>query len=146
MHRPFRRAGLLLIAVALGAGAGWARLTEDFHQIQQQLGEALLDAYAGDSSSGELMLSSQGLARLATYLKSLESQRLIEIASRGGPSIAARIGRQRALLRHVAAFEMLSAQRAGDLPAARQWRALISLPNLSANRTARFCCKLPTPR
>ncbi|HEY5744350.1 MAG TPA: FTR1 family protein [Terrimicrobiaceae bacterium] len=118
----------LLIATALGCGAGWATLTEDFHQIQQQLGEALLDAYAGDSSSGELMLSSQGIARLAPYLKSPESQRLIETASDGEASIPAKIGRHRALLQHIAALEMLISQRAGDIPAARQWRALISLP------------------
>ena len=69
MHRPFQRVVLLLIGAALGVGVGWAGLTEDFHQIQQQLGEALLDAYAGDSSSRELMLSSQGLARLAPVLE-----------------------------------------------------------------------------
>ena len=128
MHRPFQRIVFLLIATALGCGAGWARLTEDFHQIQQQLGEALLDAYAGDSASGELMLSSQGIARLAPYLKSPESQRLIETASDGEASIPAKIGRHRALLQHIAALEMLISQRAGDIPAARQWRALISLP------------------
>ena len=111
------------MAATLSCGAGWARLTEDFHQVQQHLGEALLDAYAGDSSSGDLMLSSQGLARLAPHLKGQESQRLIETASEGGASISAKIGCQRGLLQHIAALEMLHSQRAGDVPAARQWRA-----------------------
>ena len=145
MHPPFRRVGLLLIAAAIGTGAGWAGLTEDFHQIQQQLGEALLDAYAGDSSSGELMLSSQGIARLAPYLQSLESQRLIETASNGGASITAKIGRQRALLQHVAALEMLNSQRAGNLPAARQWRALISLPKFVSEEDSTLLLQTADP-
>ena len=145
MHIPFRRAGLLLIAVGIGCGTGSAVLTEDFHQIQQQLGEALLDAYAGDSSSGELMQASQGLARLTPYMKARESRQLIETASDSKASITAKIGRQRALLQHVAALEMLNSQRAGDLPAARQWRALISLPKFVSEQDSTLLLQAADP-
>ncbi|MET0253910.1 MAG: FTR1 family protein [Terrimicrobiaceae bacterium] len=145
MPRPFHRVGLLLMAATLSCGAGWAGLTEDFHQVQQHLGEALLDAYAGDSSSGDLMLSSQGLARLAPYLKGQESQRLIETASDGGASISAKIGCQRALLQHIAALEMLHSQRAGDVPAARQWRALISLPKFVSEQDSTLLLQTADP-
>ncbi|MEO6848901.1 MAG: FTR1 family protein [Chthoniobacterales bacterium] len=122
------------VALLLAISTGHAALSGDFNTIEENLNEGLLDAYAGDTAKAQVSVSSQGIAALSSYCTDPESFRLIKEAEKSDLSLPARIGRQRALLQHIAAFEMLAAQRAGNISLAQQWRALISLPRFASEQ------------
>ncbi|MEO6054775.1 MAG: FTR1 family protein [Chthoniobacterales bacterium] len=123
-----------LAAFFMVAGPGYASLTDDFHKIEENLNEGLLDAYAGDTARAQIAISSQGLAALTSYCTDPASFRLMDEAAKGEMSIPSRVGQERAFLQHIAALEMISAQRAGNIPLAQQWRALISLPRFASEQ------------
>jgi high-affinity iron transporter len=128
----FALAAACLIAGWSAMPVAFAGLTEDFHQAQEKLGEVLLDSYAGDRAPGQFAVVEQGLNTLSQYLKSPEGRTMADRRTEG--TLAQQIGIQRALLQHVAALEMLQAQRAGDLSTAQNWRALISLPKFASEQ------------
>jgi hypothetical protein len=119
---------ILTIASFAFAVPLWCRadLADDFHRIEGALDDALLDTYSGTAASTSTIDVVHTLQGLKPYVRTPEALQLLDIGVENS-SNAARIGQARARMEQVAALEMLSCQKAGDLQGAQAWRTLIKI-------------------
>jgi high-affinity iron transporter len=128
------RSGGLIFALSFFVAplACRADLGDDFHKIQQELDDALLDAYADTPTPTPATPVTQILSELKSYVQEPEALKLLQIDP-AKLSTAAQIGQARGRLEQVAALEMLRCQESGDLPQALAWRTLITLPQFASS-------------
>lgn len=137
-YRHFCRLTLLLGAVAvlplfcpLARGLA-ADTTEAFYGAERQLDDALLDLQTDEGLTPERLAElSRVLSPLCAGLSGDPAAQAVLDASLPDAS-AARVGETRARLQHLAALGMLRSQAAGRVDAAREWRALITLPRFAS--------------
>src|ERR1700677_1099274 len=110
------RSGWLIFALRAFVGplACKGDVENDFHKIQQELDDALLDAYADTPTPTSAGAVTQVLSELKPYLQDPEAVKLLQIDP-AELSTAAQIGQARARLEQVAALEMIRCQESGDL-------------------------------
>jgi high-affinity iron transporter len=121
---------LFALSAFVGPLACRADFEDDFHKIQQELDDALLDAYADTPAPTSASAVTQVLSELKPYVQDPEAVKLLQIDP-AEFSTAGQIGQARARLEQVAALEMLRCQESGDLPQALAWRTLITLPQFA---------------
>lgn len=117
----------LLVMAALPSFAG---VVEDFHEVQDRLDSAILDAYDNTATPQTGQDLAQAWAKLKGEMADPAAREIApaDFAFSTPEELAVRIGTSRALLQHVAALEMLAAQRDGRVADARAWRDMITLP------------------
>jgi high-affinity iron transporter len=108
-----------------------ASVVEDFHRLQEQLDESLLDVYAGRGVAEVTGEIANALSSIEPDVQSPEAQQLLKVDGTLTP--AEQIGQLRAHLQHVAAIEMLRCQQAGEIERAKERRALITLPEFGSS-------------
>ena len=128
----------LVACLSLSQKAAASDVSEDFHQIQQHLNSSLLDVYEGSvtpETINELDQSWQAFTGNLTDpgAKQLGTNKFTPntASSTALENLAGKIGSGRSLIQHLAALEMLQAQRAGNVDQARLWRDLITLPQFA---------------
>jgi high-affinity iron transporter len=123
-------AGLVL---ALAVAPVRADVVIDFHQVQDGLDSAILDAYDNTATPQTTQDLTQAWHALKTDVVDPNAQALVptDFTFKSPEELAGKIGTSRALLEHVAALEMLAAQRDGRVLAAQTWRDMITLPKFA---------------
>ena len=112
-----------------------ADVIDESASLQNVFDEALLDIYGERWSPaiGENLQVARG--RFAGMLTDSEARDLWNAPlapPASGPLAATKaLGSMQARLQHVAALEMISSQRAGNLDSAREWRSIIMLPKFA---------------
>lgn len=126
---------LLLFFIAV-LPVGWADVIDENASLQGALDEALLDLH-GDRWSTEVQESLEVKRSAFTpFISSPEAKALWQqplLQSQGADAAARDLGVLQARLQHVAGLEMLHRQQAGDIEAAREWRAIIKLPKFASS-------------
>jgi high-affinity iron transporter len=117
----------LLVLLALPASAD---VVSDYHDVQDKLDSAILDAYDNTATPQTAQDLAQAWAKLKGDMRDPAALALVptDFTFSTPDQLAAKIGASRALLEHVAALEMLASQRDGQVLAAQQWRDMITLP------------------
>ena len=120
-------ASLLVLLAGVPASAN---VVADFHDVQDRLDSAILDAYDNSATAQTGRDLAQAWGKLKGEMSDPAAQALVpaDFAFSTPEQFAAKIGASRALLEHVAALEMLAAQRDGRVLAAQSWRDMITLP------------------
>jgi len=126
----------LLAAAAVLATTGLVRadVIDDSSKLQEVVDESLLDLH-GDRFSSETLATLQ--AARAEFGKTLGDPEAQKIWAHEDPvanplQTAGMLGALQARLQHVAALEMIAAQRAGQLEEAKEWRSIIMLPKYAS--------------
>jgi len=125
---------LLLGAIAVHSARG--AVADDVERFQTQLEEALLDSLGEQLDPQDWMALQKANAAFSASLQSPDGRALWSRATsdlqQPEPNDATRVARLcgmwSAELQHVIAFEMLNAQRDGQVAEAQAWRAMIALP------------------
>lgn len=117
---------LLVVLLLVFAGTAFADVADDFAGVQTQIEESLLDAIGGHDGSRD---AASLRAASAVFEKNLTDP-AAKAAWQWLPETAPAelCGTMQARAQHVLALEMLAQQRAGNIDAAKEWRALITLP------------------
>ena len=121
---------LVSLLVLLAAVPASADVVSDFHDVQDKLDSAILDAYDNTATPQTGQDLAQAWAKLKGNMSDPAALALVpaDFTFSTPDQLAAKIGASRALLEHVAALEMLASQRDGRVLAAQQWRDMITLP------------------
>jgi|GEM_PF-6953198 len=125
---------LPLCAVLSFATSGQAQTdaSQSFLELRGKLNEALLDVYGGDLSQNAGVQMDESWRSDVQQMPQTAMHGLQKPNFAVDPGqIAGAIGQGRGLLEHIAALEMLAAQRAGDVTGAQSWRAVITLPRFA---------------
>jgi high-affinity iron transporter len=105
--------------------------------LQGVFDEALLDIHGGRWSPAIEERLQQGREQFGQILNNREAQELwrapLPIPMEGVLLTAETVGFLQARLQHVAALEMISNQRSGNIDAAREWRSIIRLPKFASS-------------
>jgi high-affinity iron transporter len=105
--------------------------------LQNVLDEALLDVHGGRWSPAIAENLQQASSRFAQALTHPEASELwdapLPVSIEGLLPTAEALGFMQARQQHVAALEMISNQRAGNIEAAREWRSIIKLPKFASS-------------
>jgi high-affinity iron transporter len=105
--------------------------------LQNVLDEALLDVHGGRWSPAIAENLQQASNRFAQALTHPEASELwdapLPVSIEGLLPTAEALGFMQARQQHVAALEMISNQRAGNIEAAREWRSIIKLPKFASS-------------
>ena len=111
---------LASLLVLLAGGPASADVVADFHDVQDRLDSAILDAYDNSATPQTGQDLAQAWGKLKGEMSDPAAQALVpaDFAFSTPEQFAAKIGASRALLEHVAALEMLAAQRDGRVLAA----------------------------
>ncbi len=112
------------------AGLRAADTTELFHQVEQTLDEAAIEVQGAPLSAEAAAALPRALEPLRPLVHDPAAIALLNGDSAQPPAV--QVGAARARLQHVAALEMLHAQRNGQLGTAREWRTLITLPRFAS--------------
>ena len=129
--------GTALVALAPGQAGAQApaglRAGDDVHALQDKLDSAILDVYESSVPGAELTEIDSAWRTVAGDLTTDEARDLVVADFFHAPldRIPDKIGASRARLQQIAALEMLTSQRAGQVERARAWRALIALPKFA---------------
>lgn len=116
---------LLLLLCAGFAAATRADIADHSASLQARLDDAVVDV----SGDGDAVIAADLLAAADSFLSSLRHPDAQAIWAGGNVvPLPDRLGRWQGNVQHAMALEMLAAERAGDVPAAQQWRAEIALP------------------
>ncbi|HEX4139024.1 MAG TPA: FTR1 family protein [Candidatus Methylacidiphilales bacterium] len=120
-------ASLLVLLAGLPASAD---VVADYHDVQDRLDSAILDAYDNTATPQTGQDIAQAWLKLEGDVMDPAAHALVpaDFSFSTPEQLAAKIGASRALLEHVAALEMLAAQRDGRVQAAQSWRDMITLP------------------
>ena len=105
--------------------------------LQNVFDEALLDIHGGRWSPEIEERLRRGREQFGQILDSPEAQELwrapLPVPMEGLLLTAETVGFLQARLQHVAALEMISNQRGGNIDAAREWRSIIRLPKFASS-------------
>ena len=105
--------------------------------LQNVFDEALLDIHGGRWSPEIEERLRRGREQFGQILDSPEAQELwrapLPVPMEGLLLTAETVGFLQARLQHVAALEMISNQRSGNIDAAREWRSIIRLPKFASS-------------
>jgi high-affinity iron transporter len=130
---------IFCVALLLGAwvapSLARANLSSDFHGVQQNLNDHLLDIYSGENNTNLSTQISSDLSAINPYIEGYSDSEAAKVLNAPLPSQlsgAGQIGVTRARLQHVAALAMLQCQKSGNASGAQQWRALITLPQFAS--------------
>ncbi len=121
----------VLIALLMTAALpSFADVVGDYHQVQDRLDSAILDAYDNIATPQTTQDLAQSWAALKADMRDPAAQALApdDFSFKTPEELAVRIGTSRALLEHIAALELLAAQREGRVGDAQAWRDMITLP------------------
>ena len=126
---------IICLAFVISHGNLQADAIDESSLLQNVFDEALLDLHGGRwSPAMEENLQKAG-ETFGQTLTNPEARELwnqpFPVAVEGLPFAAEAIGFMQARLQHVAALEMISNQRAGNIGAAREWRSVIRLPKFA---------------
>jgi high-affinity iron transporter len=124
---------LVLGLLATFCSPGRAEVVTDFHQLQDQLDSSILDAYDGTATAQTGQSLGQDWQALKADLTDPTARSLVpaDFSFQSPEELAAKIGTSRALLQQIAALEMLANQQAGNVPEARAWRDMVTLPKFA---------------
>jgi high-affinity iron transporter len=118
---------------------------DDFHAVQDQLDSSILDVY----DRTNLPQSAQAIAQVWQALRgdvtddAARSLVPVDFSFASPGDLAGKIGIGRARLEQIAALEELAHQRAGEIPDARVWRDLVTLPNFANADDGGLMLQLP---
>jgi high-affinity iron transporter len=126
---------IVLLCLLVSLAGLWADAIDDSVVLQNVFDEALLDIHGGRWSPAIGENLQQARSQFAHGLKDREAQKLwdapLPVSIEGLLPTAEALGFMQARLQHVAALEMISNQRSGDIEAAREWRSIIKLPKFA---------------
>ncbi|MGC3991364.1 MAG: hypothetical protein QM796_17115 [Chthoniobacteraceae bacterium] len=131
-----------LAALALATpGQAQTDASQSFLELRGKLNEALLDVYGGElpQDAGVQMDENWRSNVQQMPQQAVHGLQKPEFAVDPG-HLAGAIGQGRGLLEHIAALEMLAAQRAGNVIGAQSWRAVITLPRFADPEQGALCC------
>jgi high-affinity iron transporter len=127
--------GLIIFLCVLVSQASLpADAIDEASALQNVFDEALLDIHGGRWSPAIEENLRPALKQFGKILSDPEAQQLwnAPLPSEGGSLLTAEtVGFMQARLQHVAALEMISNQRPGNIDAAREWRSIIRLPKFA---------------
>jgi high-affinity iron transporter len=127
---------LLLMFLMAVLPMAWGDLIDENASLQGALDEALLDLH-GDRWSAEVQESLEERRSAFTPFISSPDAKLLWLGpifpAQDADSAAGDLGLLQGRLQHVAALEMLHCQQAGNIEAAKEWRAIIKLPKFASS-------------
>ncbi|MBV9657426.1 MAG: FTR1 family protein [Verrucomicrobia bacterium] len=121
---------MLTLFVSLPLCARAAGRSDDFQQTEARVDDFALDLVSAPLPPERAEELSQIFEPLRAGVQDAAARALAQLDAALPP--AAQVGAARARLQHIAALEMLRAQRAGQIADAREWRALITLPRFAS--------------
>ncbi|HEY5779595.1 MAG TPA: FTR1 family protein [Terrimicrobiaceae bacterium] len=130
--------GLIVVLCVLAPVAALrADAIDDSAALQGVFDEALLDIHGGRWSPAIDESLQQARNQFAQVLSDPAARELwnapLPVSVEGVLPAAAALGFMQARLQHVAALEMISSQRSGNIDAAREWRSVIKLPKFASS-------------
>jgi high-affinity iron transporter len=134
-------AGLLALALPVARAA----VMDDFHAVQEQLDSSILDVYDGTNLPQNAQAIAQAWKALHGDLTDDAARSLVpdDFSFTSPADLAGKIGAGRARLEQIAALEELAHQRDGDVPDARAWRDLVTLPQFANDDDGGLMLQLP---
>ncbi len=150
--RPFLPGRTSSLPAALCAAVLWcgllsgtarAALTDAFHDAEGRLDDAVLDTQSGPLTPEQTAALPRLLDGLRPAVQDPASAVLLDLPT--GVTPAALVGEARGRLQHVAALEMLRAQKDGRISEAREWRALVTLPRFASGEENALLLQNATP-
>ena len=125
------------------SGTARAALTDAFHDTEGRLDDAVLDTQSGPLTPEQTAALPGLLDGLRSAVRDPASAALLDLPT--GVTPAALVGEARGRLQHVAALEMLRAQKDGRIAEAREWRALVTLPRFASGEENALLLQNATP-
>jgi high-affinity iron transporter len=127
--------GIFFVLLLLFVGLLRADVIDEAASLQNAFDEALLDIHGERWSpviGKNLQAARSQFARILTNSEALDLWNAPLASPTASPLAATEaLGGMQARMQHVAALEMISGQRAGNLDAAREWRSVIKLPKFA---------------
>ncbi len=128
---------IILLSVLVSLTALRADAIDASSALQNVFDEALLDIHGGRWSPEIEERLQHGREQFGQILDNPEAQELwrapLPVPMEGLLLTAETVGFLQARLQHVAALEMISNQRRGNIDAAREWRSIIRLPKFASS-------------
>ena len=131
------------LSLCLLAARARADRTDAFHDTGNRLDDVALDTQAGPLPPEEAAALPHALDGLRAVVQDPAATALLGLPADAAP--AALVGEARGRLQHVAALEMLRAQRAGRIADAREWRTLVTLPRFASGEENALLLQNATP-
>jgi high-affinity iron transporter len=126
---------IIFLSVLVSLASLRADAIDESSTLQNVFDEALLDIHGGRWSPAIEESLRQAREQFGKMLSDPEARQLwntpLPVSEEGLFLTAETVGFMQARLQHVAALEMISNQRAGDIDVAREWRSIIRLPKFA---------------
>ena len=126
---------IIFLSVLVSLASLRADAIDESSVLQNAFDEALLDIHGGRWSPAIEESLRKAREQFGQILTNPEARQLwntpLPVLEEGLLLTAEAVGFMQARLQHVAALEMISNQRAGNIDAAREWRSIIRLPKFA---------------